>query len=67
MGEAAKALVPLYVFMLIPLWIPLIAIGAGSFADRVAVLRGGRRPGLAEQLRPGSTATDHDAARHLAA
>lgn len=40
MAEAAAALIPLLGFMLIPLWIPLVAVVAGSVADSLADRRG---------------------------
>ena len=35
MTDAAKTLLPIYAFMLIPLWIPIIAIVAGRLLDAV--------------------------------
>jgi hypothetical protein len=35
MTDAAKTLLPIYAFMLIPLWIPIIAIVAGWLLDLV--------------------------------
>jgi hypothetical protein len=35
MGPAANVMIPLFLFMLIPVWIPLIAIVVGNVLDRV--------------------------------
>ena len=40
MGSALTTYVPLFAFMLIPLWIPIIAVVVGALLDRV----GGTRP-----------------------
>jgi hypothetical protein len=36
MADALHALVPLFAFMLIPLWIPLIAATSGAIVDLVS-------------------------------
>jgi hypothetical protein len=33
MADAAKTLVPLFAFMLIPVWIPMLAIVGGALLD----------------------------------
>lgn len=38
-GELVAAMLPLLLFMLVPLWIPLLAIVGGSVADRLAERR----------------------------
>jgi hypothetical protein len=35
-----SSLVPLWIFMLLPVWIPLLGVAFGVVADRVAALRG---------------------------
>jgi hypothetical protein len=35
MADALKAFLPLYAFMLIPLWIPLVSIVVGRILDAV--------------------------------
>ena len=35
MGELVRAFGPVLMFMLVPLWIPLIAVTAGAVSDRV--------------------------------
>lgn len=35
-----SALVPLWIFMLLPVWIPLVAVALGAVGDRLAALRG---------------------------
>lgn len=40
--ELVAAMLPLLLFMLIPLWIPLIAVLGGAFADRLAAGRASR-------------------------
>lgn len=35
MGELIKAFAPIMMFMLVPLWIPLVAIAAGAVSDRL--------------------------------
>ncbi len=39
MGQLLSAFGPILLFMLIPLWIPLIAVAAGAISDRRAVRR----------------------------
>ena len=36
MGEALAVMVPLMLFMLIPVWIPVMAVAFGAVADRLA-------------------------------
>lgn len=36
MGQLLVAFGPILVFMLIPLWIPLVAVAAGALHDRFA-------------------------------
>lgn len=33
MGELIRAFAPIMMFMLVPLWIPLIAVTAGALSD----------------------------------
>lgn len=40
--ELVAAMLPLMLFMLIPLWIPLIAVAGGAAADRLAARRESR-------------------------
>ena len=35
MGEATAAMLPLMLFMLIPVWIPLVAVAGGAVLDRL--------------------------------
>ena len=35
MGELIRAFAPIMMFMLVPLWIPVIAIAAGAVSDRL--------------------------------
>lgn len=35
MGELVRAFAPIMMFMLVPLWIPLIAVTAGALRDRL--------------------------------
>lgn len=35
MSELVRAFAPIMVFMLVPLWIPLIAVAAGAVSDRL--------------------------------
>jgi len=35
MSELVRAFAPIMVFMLVPLWIPLIAVTAGAVSDRL--------------------------------
>ncbi|MET3961724.1 hypothetical protein ABIE44_001658 [Marmoricola sp. OAE513] len=35
MGELIKAFAPIMMFMLVPLWIPIIAVAAGAISDRL--------------------------------
>jgi len=39
MGQLLAAFGPILAFMLIPLWIPLIAVTAGAISDRWSVRR----------------------------
>lgn len=39
MGEMISAFAPIMMFMLVPLWIPLVAVAVGAVSDR---LEGGR-------------------------
>lgn len=41
MGPALTVYVPLFAFMLIPVWIPLIAVSLGAVADRIRPTRPG--------------------------
>ncbi len=48
----AGVIVPLALFMLIPIWIPLIAVGVGAVLDRVRTLLGREpEPTPVERLR----------------
>jgi len=40
LGPLVPVMMPLALFMLIPVWIPLIAVGAGAVLDRVRSLLG---------------------------
>ena len=35
MGELLRAYAPIMAFMLVPLWIPLIAVSVGALRDRI--------------------------------
>jgi hypothetical protein len=43
MGQLLVAFGPILMFMLIPLWIPVIAVAIGAITDRRSALRGSRR------------------------
>lgn len=46
-----SSLVPLWIFMLLPVWIPLLGVAFGVVADRVAALRGKvAEPSIHEQV-----------------
>lgn len=56
MDEALKTMVPLIAFMLIPIWIPIIAVAVGAVADRLAALRGSSKDACPPRpSRPGSS------------
>ncbi|KQY56413.1 hypothetical protein ASG90_13610 [Nocardioides sp. Soil797] len=44
MSDALKTLLPLFAFMLIPVWIPMIAAAVGCAFDAVGRVRGRGRP-----------------------
>ena len=50
MSDGVTTLAPLFAFMLIPLWIPLIAIAVGAAFDLVERARFGRQTGLTIKL-----------------
>jgi hypothetical protein len=43
-GDLVRAFAPIMMFMLVPLWIPLIAVTAGAISDRVGRRRTARQP-----------------------
>ena len=43
MEDTLKTMIPMLAFMLIPIWIPIIAVAVGTVADKVALLRGATR------------------------
>jgi len=46
-NELVAVMLPLLLFMLIPLWIPLLAVAGGAVADRLAARRESRVSGAA--------------------
>lgn len=46
MTHAVATMLPLFAFMLIPLWIPMIAVAVGSIFDAVGRVRGTSRPAI---------------------
>ena len=46
-----SALLPLWLFMLLPVWIPMLAIGFGMVGDRIQAARGrGAEPTVQERI-----------------
>ena len=51
MGEALAVMVPLMLFMLIPVWIPVMAVAFGAVADRLAERQDRRAEGSVRMQR----------------
>ena len=58
MNQALSTFVPLYAFMLLPVWIPMIAVSVGWVLDRFG---SGEGEGVAARV---ATAKEHSRARH---
>lgn len=50
MEDALTTMLPLLAFMLIPIWIPMIAVAIGGAADRIARLRGATEVGVSADV-----------------
>jgi hypothetical protein len=67
MGDATRTLLPLFAFMLIPLWIPLIAIAVGAVFDRLGSDTVKGQAGAILEVRRRSSAKNEQAASPVTA
>ena len=65
MEQALTTMVPMFAFMLIPVWIPMIAVVVGAIGDKVAELRGVTKDAVSADAIKARVAAQH-AAHQLA-
>lgn len=61
MEQALATMLPLLAFMLIPVWIPMIAVVVGAAGDKLAELRGVTRDAVSADAIKARVVAQHDA------